>query len=260
VALAALSLCLPAIRALSYLFGRIEFYAHGYLVPLVVAYLLFQSRAQIAASLRELRPPAYGAPLVLVAGVFETLAFVGDMGFAAGLGIPLVFAATAYAVGGARLLQPLALPLVFIALIVPPPRSLLYQILFRLKLLVTETAVAILHAWQVPVLAEGNRLLVPGHTLFVADACSGLTSIVTMLPIACIAAYFLSHGFWRRAVVVASVLPLAIAANVARVVVIVLLVPRLGVQVAQGWLHESFGIATYVFGTLALVGVARLLR
>jgi exosortase/archaeosortase family protein len=96
--------------------------------------------------------------------------------------------------------------------------------------------------------------------LYVADACSGLTSIVTLLPLACIVAYFLSHGVWRRVVVVASVVPLALAANIFRVIVTVQLVSSQGVEFAQGLLHESFGVATYVLGTLAVIGVARILR
>jgi exosortase len=182
------------------------------------------------------------------------------VGFAAGLGIPLLLGALAWATGGGALLRPLALPLVFLTLMIPPPRFLLYEVLFRLKLFVTEVAITILHAAGATVLAEGNTISVPGHTLFVADACSGLTSIVTLLPLACVVAYFLTHGVWRRIVVVASVVPLSIAANVGRVVATVALVSRLGGDAAQGLLHESFGLATYVIGTLAVLGVARVLR
>ena len=124
----------------------------------------------------------------------------------------------------------------------------------------TDMAVWILQTGGAPVLGEGNRILVPGHTLFVSDACSGLTSIVTLLPVACILAYFMTRGIWRRALVVASVVPLTMAANVIRVVVTVQLVSVIGAEAAQGILHQSFGIATYALGTAALVGVARLLR
>ena len=94
------------------------------------------------------------------------------------------------------------------------------------------------------------------------EALTDLTprEIVTLLPLACIVAYFLSHGVWRRAVVVASVVPLALAANIFRVIVTVQLVSSQGVEFAQGLLHESFGVATYVLGTLAVIGVARILR
>ena len=256
----ALAVALPAILGLRFLFKRTEFYGHGYLVPLVAAYLAYGKRREIRAALLRLEPPRAGALVALAAGSFELFMIVGDVGFLAGIGIPLVIGSAAWAVGGVALLRPLALPLAFLALMVPPPRFVLYEILFRLKLLVTHAAVALLQAVGTPVLAEGNQILIPDHTLFVADACSGLTSIVTMRPIACTVAYVLTRGIARRAIVVASVLPLALAANVVRVIVTVKLVPWIGIEAAQGSLHESFGLATYAVGTLAVIGVARLLR
>lgn len=259
-ALATAMLCIPAFQSLAYLWQMNEFYGHAYAVPAVAAYLAFGNRAAVARALRPPQPPALGAPVALAAALLLVVAVVGDAGFLAGLAVPLVLAATLYAVGGVRLLRPLLLPLAFLALMVPPPAFLRDQILVRLKLFVTETAVGLLQRTGLTVTAEGNQILLPEGPLFVADACSGLTSIVTMLPIACIVAWFLSHGIWRRLLVVASVVPLAIVGNIVRVLATVLLVSRLGIEAAQGALHESFGLATYVIGTLAVIGVARLLR
>lgn len=256
----AVALCLPALANLSFLWRDSQFYGHAYAIPLVAAYLAYQERRALGAAMRDLRPPASGPVVAFGAAAFVVLALMGDAGFAAGVGIPLVLGATAFAIGGLALMRPLVLPLVFLALMVPPPRFLTYEILFRLKLFVTQSAVALLHAAGVTVVAEGNQILVPGHTLFVADACSGLTSIVTLLPLACIVAYFLSHGVWRRALVVASVVPLSLAANIFRVIVTVQLVKSWGIEFAQGVLHETFGLATYVIGTLAVIAVARILR
>jgi len=255
-----LVLCVPALRGLSVLWDRIEFYGHGFLLPLVSLYLVFTSRRQIGKSLRDLRPPAFGPMLALGAATFEALMVMGDIRFLAGLGVPLVLGATAYAVGGGAMLRPVLLPLLFLALMVPPPGVFMDEALFRLKLLVTDAAVSILHAAAVPVLAQGNQIEVPGATLFVADACSGLTSIVTMLPLGCIVACFLSRGVWRRAIIIGSVVPMAMIANVIRVIMTVLLASRIGADAAQGALHESFGVATYVVGIVALTAMARALR
>ena len=158
------------------------------------------------------------------------------------------------------LLSPLALPLGFLLLMVPPPPSFTYDVLFRLKLAVTQASVGILQLAGQTIASDGNQILLPGTTLFVADACSGLNSIVSLLPLACIVAYFLSHGVWRRAIVVASVVPLAVGANLVRVIVTVTLVDSRGAEYAQGLLHEAFGLTTFVLGTLALLGLARVLR
>ena len=256
----AVALSLPAAHGLSFIVRNVEFYAHGYLVPAVALYLAYQRRRELTAALRDPQPPPYGFAIAFLAGTFQLLMIVGDVVSGAGLGIPIVLGAAAYGAGGGRLLRPLLLPLAFLALIVPPPGFVLNNLLTHLKLFVTQVAVGILHAMGEPVLAEGNRIEVPGHTLFVADACSGLTSIVTMLPIACVIAYFLVGGVWRRLTVVAAVVPLAMAGNVIRVVATVELVSTIGVGAAKGLLHESFGLATYVLGTLLLLATARLVR
>ena len=255
-----IGLCLPALSLLSRLWSHSRFYGHAYAIPAVAAYLAFRNRAKIREALRDLQPPALGPLIVFGVGMLEVVSIMGDVGFGAGLGVPVVLGAAAYAIGGLPLLRPLVLPLGFLLLMVPPPYFLRYKLLFGLKLYVTKATVSLLQLGGYTVAAEGNQILVPGHTLFVADACSGLTSIVTLLPLGCIVAYFLSRGVWRRVLVVASVVPLAVGANIIRVIVTVLLVSSRGEEFAQGLLHESFGITTYIVGTLFLLGVARVLR
>jgi exosortase len=257
---AALLVCLPAWMLMGRIFERSEFYGHGYLIPVVALFLLYRDRTGALTALRGSRPPSSGPWLALCASLVEILAVMGDLVFAAGLGVPLVLGAAAFAVGGRAFAARLALPTSFLALMVPPPGFLTDRLLFELKLFVTDVSVATLQALGQPVAAEGNQLLIPGHALFVADACSGLTSVVTLLPVAVVVAYFLGRGIWRRAALVASVLPLAVGANVLRVVLTVLFVSSLGADYAQGLLHETFSVSTYLVGTLALLGVARLLR
>lgn len=259
-AMVAVWLCVPAARSLAFIWGDLEYYAHGYALPATAAYLAYCNRREIRKALRDFQPPALGPIVVLSAAVFEVVTYMGDVLSAAGLGIPMVLGSVAYAIGGMRLVRPLRLPLVFLALMVPPPQFVFYELLFRLKLIVTQVSVSLLQSAGATVIAEGNQIMVPGYTLFVADACSGLNSIVTLVPIACIVAVFLSRGVWRRAAVIASVVPLAMGANIVRVAVTVYLVSYLGTDVAQGLLHDTFGVVTYAAGTLALVGVARTLR
>jgi exosortase len=257
---AAGTLVWPALLLLSRIWERFEYFGHGYLIPAVSAVLLLQEREEIASAYRRRRPPALGwlatgAAALLVAG-----GVIGDAMTLAGIAIPILILATLFAIGGRELAAACAVPVGFLLLMVPPPGALVTRALVELKLWVTTIAIHALQLFGVPVAATGNQIHVPGHTLFVADACSGLTSIVTLVPLACVVAWFVSHGLWRRALIVAAVVPLAMLANVVRVVVTVLGVERLGIEFAQGLLHESFGLATYVVGTIALLGVAKALR
>lgn len=259
-ALAALFAIGPALRALSYIWSNTDYMGYGYLVPASSAALWWLERREVAQALGDGEPPADGALWVLGAVLFESLGLLADVGSIAGLGIPLVLGATAYAVGGARFARSLALPLGFLVFMVPPPGFLVDPLLASLKSLVTFVAVGVLQQAGFLVASEGNRIFVPGHELFVANACAGLNSIVTLLPLGVVIATFLVRGPWRRAAVLASVVPLAVLGNVIRVVATAVLVTRFGVEYAEGNLHESFGVATFLLGTAALLGVARLVR
>jgi exosortase len=103
--------------------------------------------------------------------------------------------------------------------------------------------------------------LASGESLFVAEACSGITSIVTLLPLAVFLAYFTERSLGRRLVLVAAVFPLAMFGNLLRVIGTVIASGYVGVERATGGLvHDSAGLLTYVIGCLALLGVGALMR
>lgn len=250
----------PALRLLSFVWTGSEYLAHGYLIPVTSAGLVWMHRERILEDLRNATTPLVGPVIVLAAALFQTAAVLAGANASAGIGVVGTIGATIYAVGGRQLFRTLLVPVGFLVLMVPPPPLLEDRLLLGLKGLVIHLSVAILQAAGYSIAATGNRLFVPGHELFVADACSGLTSIVTLLPLGVIVAYFLSHGVWRRLVIIACVVPIAIVANLARVVITVALVASSGIEYAEGMVHESFGLVTFVGGTLVLLAIARLLR
>ena len=256
----ALSATVPAFRLLGVIWEQSEFLAHGYVIPAVSIWLAVSNRHAILEGIRAGSVPALGPPVVLAAALLVLIAVSGEVAMAAGAGVPVLLGATAYALGGLRLLRECALPLGFLFLMVPLPHLIEMRILIELKLVVTRIAVELLQLAGYSVASLGNRVLLPEHELFVADACSGFTSIVTMLPLSVVVAYFLSHGTWRRIAIVASVLPLAFVGNIARVFITAALVASGWVEFREGLLHDNLGLATFTLGTLALVGIAKGLR
>lgn len=143
---------------------------------------------------------------------------------------------------------------------IPPPSFLLDGALLALKSVVVQLVVGLLQLAGFSVASQGSRLFVPGRELFVANACSGLNSVLTLFPLSVVVATFGARGLWRRVVIVASVVPLAIAGNVARIFLVVWILTRFGDTWALGGLHESYGFTTFALGGLALLGIARGLR
>lgn len=235
-------------------------YGHGALVPLVSLYALLRERPRLA------RLPRAGSSLGLVALAASLAVYAGATAAGilplAGLAFPAALASGLLWLRGAAWLRALAFPIAFLCFAVPLPESWLAPLVVQLRLFVSGAAVALLQGFSVPVAREGNVLLLPGGgELFVADACSGVSALVTLLPLAVLLAWATERRALRRAALVASVVPIALAANLARVVATVLAALRFGTDaVTEAAAHESLGLLVYVGGCLALLAVGTAMR
>lgn len=250
----------PGLVILAGVWSEVEYASHGFLVPLVALWAATAHRATLARL--EPRPATAGFLLVGLASVSSLVALV--MGDATGIGLALVFSVWAgvWALRGREWLRVLIFPLGYLFFMVPLPLAWVSPLIVKLQLWVSSAGVGLLRLGGVPVFRDGNVLTLPGDTsLFVAEACSGITSLITLLPIGVFVAYFVESTTWRRALLVLAVLPIALAGNLLRVVLTVLLAIHVDVEVAtEGPLHEWAGVATYVLGCLCLLGLARLLH
>lgn len=248
----------PALVALAREWLSFDAYTHGFLVPLV-------SAAAAHPIVRRLGPPRRSlAGLVGVAAALALYALGLALDSAAVQGLALVgtlcgLVAFRWGVPG---LRRLAFPLGFLLFMIPIPQTWLLPIVVGLQLVVTGAAVEALHAFAVPVLREGNVMLLPGGaTLFVDEACSGITSIVTLFPLGVLLAYLTERSVWRRAAILAVVVPAALLGNFLRVVVTVWIARVAGAERAtSAAIHESAGLLTFVFACLLVVGTGALLR
>jgi exosortase len=241
----------PGVGALAERWASAEYYQHGFLVPLVSA-LTAHPR------LRALGPSERHAPALL--GLALALALYG-LGVAAAevtlQGLALV-AAIAALVGfrwGMRGIRRLAFPLGFLLFMVPLPEVWVYPVVTRLQTFASACAVAVLNALDVPVMRDGNVMRLPnGASLFVAEACSGITSLLSLIPVAVLLARFTQRGMWQRVALVASVIPAALFGNMVRVIATVIAAHTWGAQRAtSGPIHESAGLLTSAFAVLLVV-------
>ncbi len=250
----------PGLLTLEKTWASVDYYSHGYLVPAVAALLAWRERD----ALRE--TPFRRSPGGLV-GLVGAIGAYGA-GAAAGLaqiqGVALVAALAACVLWlrGPSWLRRLAFPIGYLLFMVPLPEAWLQPLILQLRLWVTAAAVTILHAFGLPVVRDGNVIGLPGgESLFVADACSGVTSLVTLTPLAFLVAQLTERSLWRRAVIVASVVPIALFFNLVRVLGTAVAAREIGaVRATSGDLHEAAGLMVYALGCLALIGVGSLLR
>jgi exosortase len=257
VALAIAAVFAPALWSLAQVWSSVEHYSHGFLIPVasgLIAHGIMRRHAALPIA-GDKRGVIALAVALLVQGVGALL------GSAALQGLALVaaLAAAVWMLRGTTWLRALAFPLGFLLFMVPLPPEWLAPIVVSLLLFVSTSATAILHAMGIPVLREGNVMVLPGgESLFVAEACSGLTSLVTLLPIAVLIAYLAPISPRAKVVLALLAVPVAMAANLLRVVATTLGATRWGVAVVTGELaHALVGLAVYAVACIALLAIAR---
>jgi exosortase len=250
---------IPGLRQLAKVWSEVEYASHGFLVPFVALWAATAHRAELAEL--GVKPMRGGLLLIALAGAGLLGALLLNNPTVTGLVFVVTVLLVVLALRGAAWVRTLGFSLAYLLFMVPLPLGWVTPIIVQLQLLVSSAAVRILQAFGVAIYREGNVMTLPGDvSLFVAEACSGITSLITLIPIGIFIAYFTESTTPRRLVLVAAVIPIALAGNLLRVVLTVILSIRFSVPFAtEGPLHEWAGVGTYVIGCGALLGVGALM-
>lgn len=232
-------------------------YSHGFLIVPLAAYFAWERRDALRAAAR--RPSFLGAVAVAAS---LTLLVVGSLGaemFLTRVSIIGVLAGTVLFVLGWTHLRILLLPLAFLLLMIPIPAIVFNQIAFPLQILASQTGQAGLSALQIPVLREGNIIVLATTTLEVAQACSGIRSLVSLLTLGIVFGYFVDQRVWVRTVLALSTIPIAVVSNGIRVAGIGITANAYGPEAAEGFMHTFSGWLVFLVAFVFLVLVYRVM-
>jgi exosortase len=233
-------------------------FSHGFLVPLIVIYLLWQRRQ--AVECLPLQPSWWGLAVVaaalgiLLLGVLGAELFISRSSF-----ILLLAGLVIFFLGWAQF-RVLIFPWAFLFLMVPIPTILMNQITLPLQFMASNLAATLLRAAGVPVLREGNVIQLPTMSLEVVEACSGIRSLVSLITLAIVYSYFLEKNKAIRVLLVVSAVPIAIAANGLRIMGTGLAGIYWSPDKAEGFFHDFSGWVIFVLSLLMLSGLHRLMR
>jgi exosortase len=259
-----------------------ENYSHGLLIPFVIGYIIWSQRERFKQCLG--RPQmAWGASII---GLGLCGLWAGTAGaelFVQRTSLVLMLAGVVVYFWGVSLLRMLLVPLALLLLAIPIPAIVLNKIAFPLQLLASRCAVSAIAAFNIPVLRQGNVIeLMPlgasqPKRLEVVEACSGIRSLMTLVTLAVVFAYFTyarnddsdsgngdvtrglgrlkSFAVWRSLIIVASAVPIAILTNVLRVSGTGVLARFYGTRVADGFFHSFSGWVMYIVAFLMLFAV-----
>ena len=251
---------IPGLLQLAKFWSEVDYASHGFLVPLVALWAATAHRVELASL--GVRPMPGGLLLLGLAAAGLVAALLLNNPTVTGLIFVITVVLLILALRGVAWVSTLRFSVAYLLFMIPLPLGWVTPVIVQLQLIVSTAAVRILQAMGVSIFREGNVLTLPGDvSLFVAEACSGITSLITLLPIGVFIAYFTEVTALRRGILMAAVVPIALAGNLLRVILTVLLSIRVSVPFAtEGPLHEWAGVGTYVIGCSALLGVGALMR
>lgn len=254
-----------------------ENYSHGLLIPFIIGYIVWTTRDKFT---REAAKPStlLGGGLVVLALLALFAGTAGAELFMQRISLVLMLAGIVIYFWGHQLLRFMLVPLGLLLLAIPIPAIIFNKIAFPLQLFASRCAVWSMSLLDIPVLRQGNviELLPLGaretRKLEVVEACSGIRSLMTLLTLAVVFAYFTyprsddddkkgtfswlrSYAWWRSVIIVVSAVPIAIVTNASRVSGTGVLSHYYGTEVADGFFHSFSGWVIYIVAFLMLFAV-----
>jgi exosortase len=233
-------------------------YTHGFLVVPLAAYFVYERRRDLTNA--PLKPSAAGALLLALGLLVFAVGQLSAELFLTRVSLIAVLSGIVLFMMGAQHLRLLAFPLAFLLLMVPLPAILFNYISFPLQTVAARLGAAAISAGGVPVLREGNMLLLPGRALEVAEACSGIRSLISLLMFAIVFAYFSEPRVPRRVLIALAAIPIAVLVNAARVAGTGLATYWISPAAADGFFHSFSGWLMFLMAIGALVVCQRLLE
>jgi len=227
-------------------------FSHGFFVPLVALFMAWQRREEI---LRLPWQPAWWGVGVLVWGIAQ--AFVGSLAaelFLQRSAFLISLVGMLLVMGGTTLVRSLTFPLLLLIFMIPIPAIIFNYITFPLQILASKVAEFSLDMLNIPVFREGNILELASQRLSVAEACSGIRSLLSLTFFALVYAYYFDKKVWMRWVLLIAIIPIAILANSGRITITGIL-SQTNPELAEGFFHslEGLVIAAIAFALLVVV-------
>lgn len=247
----------PVLYRLAVQWYNDEDMGHGFFVPVIAAYIVWQRRHQLAA----IRPQTNYWGLILVLwGAFQLM--LGTLGaelFLSRTSFLISLVGVVWFLGGTRVLKMLAFPFILLCFMIPIPAIIYSRLTLPLQLFASSVAETILGLLGIPVLRDGNVLELASQKLSVVEACSGIRSLLALSFLALVYAYFFDRKVWMRWALLIATIPVAIAANAARVT-ITGIISEYRTDLAQGFFHLLEGFVLFVIAFLLMMLTHRLLN
>ncbi|MDY6892436.1 MAG: exosortase/archaeosortase family protein [Chloroflexota bacterium] len=229
------------------------YYSHGFLVPVVSGFFVWTKRSELKG-----KEPSITGAFVLALGAFVyILGFVWGMRFLCALSLLIVLSGLSLSFFGTRATRAMAFPLCFLLFMIPPP--FIQETGFFLQSISVTSAAWLLSVAGLPVTTAGPEIHLGDTTFTIGLPCSGINTLIALLALAAVYAYVLKGPIYKRVIILVVAFPIAVLANILRVVSIILVANYHSIEAASGLFHDLSSPIFFVIAFLGLLGLGRIL-
>lgn len=233
-------------------------YSHGYLIPPVVAFLLWKVKERFLDARGEGSP--VGLAVIVVALVAHVVSIRAGIFMTQGYSLVLMFFGLVLFFFGGRATRAVWFPLGYLVFMLPMPPYLMNVVAFRLKVFAARAGSGIAVKMGIPLVRSGMTIHIPAGSLRIADPCSGLRSLIALVALGALFAWLSEGKTWKRIVLFLAAIPLAVFANVVRISVLCAVANVWGIDAALGFFHDFSGLLLFMIAFVGLLIVRKLLR
>lgn len=229
------------------------YYSHGFVVPFVSGFLIWTRRNELHVSQSSIMGAA-----VLALGAFAyVLGFIWGMPFLAGLSLLVVLCGLSLVFWGTKVTRVIFLPICFLVFMIPFP--FVQDLGFHLQGVSLHSSSWILRGLGLPITTSGADIHLGDNIFTIGITCSGINTLVALVALAAVYAYLLRGQTYKRVAIFLVAFPIAVLANIMRIVSIILVANYRGVEIATGFYHDISSVIFFIIAFLLLLLLGRVL-
>ena len=234
------------------------YYSHGFLIPFISIFIAWLKKEKL--SKLKIKPSNSGW-LFFIAGItIHAISALLRIYFSSGFSLILVLIGLVLLFFGKEFLKQLMFPILFLGFMMPLPLVAIANISFKLKMFAAYLSTIIINKLGVPAIREGSIIKTMHSYLVVEDPCSGIRSLIALIALGALMAYFSNISRAKKTILFLSSIPIAVSTNIIRIVALSLASEMYGAKLATGVFHTVMGVLVFVFAFLGLMLVGKILE
>ena len=235
-----------------------SYFGHGFLVPFVSLYILWSKREKLKKM--KSKPTNIGIIFMVVGLLIHMLSAFFRIYFTSAYSFIFVLVGIVLYFFGFSKLKESAFPIAFLLFMIPLPLVAIVNITFRMKLLAAQWSTIALNKMGFLAILEGSLIKMKNAYLMVEDQCSGLRSLISLLALGALVAYFSNLSRIKRVIVIFGSVIIALLANVVRIVLMSVVSELYGIKFIEGFMHTLSGLSVFVIAFILLAALVKSLE